>query len=76
MTAFDHALGIPDDVSGTGGTAPASSFACLNNARFGFVANSKTSDGNTVDGAVAPNGAATLPATIAALNRLAAARRD
>jgi hypothetical protein len=71
VTAFDPAVGIPVDVSGTGGTAPASSFDCgtnVDNERFGFVANAKTLESNTIDGAVAPSGAATLPATIAALN--------
>ena len=72
VAAFDPATGIPTTLTGAGVTVPVADVACSSTVpgsnRFGFVSNSKTSAGNTVSGAVAPAGAGTVPATIAALN--------
>lgn len=63
---------IPDPITGSGSTEPASAFACVTTtpgvARFGYVGDAKTFAANTIAGAVVPSGAGTVPATIAALN--------
>jgi len=65
---------VPPTLAGAGGaTVPTSALLCsrfVGSARFGFVSNSVSITGNTVSGAVAPRGAATVPETIAALNAL------
>jgi hypothetical protein len=69
VTAFEPQLGIPTELTGTAGvTAPVADFACLDNQRFGFVADSTELGSNKVENAVVPKGGATLPTTVAALN--------
>lgn len=74
IVPFDSSLGIPATVTGTGGTEPTSAFACnaavAGDNRFGYVSDTCDAATNTIAGAVAPKGAATLPATISALNSL------
>ena len=71
MTAFDPQLDIPQELTGVGGPVPVTEFACSavepGIDRFGRVSDAKDFPGE-VPGAVVPNGGATLPATIAALN--------
>jgi hypothetical protein len=69
VTAFDVGLGIPPEVTGTTGvTGPVADFACLDNQRFGFVADSTELGSNKVENAVVPKGGATLPTTVVALS--------
>ncbi|MGH9347828.1 MAG: MopE-related protein, partial [Vicinamibacterales bacterium] len=74
VAAYTPGEPIPGTVTGIGGaTVPSSALRCSNTvgfSRFGFVSNSVSRTGNTVAGAVAPAGAATVPDTIAALNAL------
>ncbi|MBU0718610.1 MAG: hypothetical protein KJ749_10210, partial [Planctomycetes bacterium] len=70
ISPFDYAEGIPATIAGTGGEEPASAFACYSldpgDSRFGYVSDAYSTGGNTIPGAVAPVGAATVPGTVAA----------
>jgi len=72
VSPFDAGMSIPASIIGTGSTEPSSDFACVSTTpgteRFGFVSDSKTLGGNSVLGAVAPEGSSTVPAAVAALN--------
>lgn len=72
VAAYDPALGVPTTITSLNGvTLPTASLHCssgLGSNRFGFLSNSKSTSGNTVSGAVAPAGAATVPAMVQALN--------
>lgn len=74
IATFDFALGIPALINGTGSDEPPSAFACSSTTpgdnRFGYVSDSLTLGGNTIPGAVAPLGAATIQESIDALNSL------
>lgn len=74
LAAFDASSGIPEVITGTGGSEPVSAFACTEatagTSRFGFVSDAKTSGDNTVDGATVPAGAATVQQAVDALNAL------
>lgn len=65
---------IPLTLTGAGGaTVPTSAIRCSNNlgsSRYGRVSDSLSRTGNTVPGAVAPRGSATVPDAIEALNAL------
>jgi hypothetical protein len=65
---------VPLMITGAGGaTVATSALRCSNTVgsqRYGFVSNSLSTIGNTVAGAVAPRGSATVPETVAALNAL------
>ncbi|MEL6430080.1 MAG: hypothetical protein AAFU73_16555 [Planctomycetota bacterium] len=72
VATFDAAIGVPATIDGTGSSEPVSAFACSSTTpgsdRFGFVSDSVNTGGNTIAGAIAPVGSATLPESIAALN--------
>ncbi len=74
VAAFMAGQPVPITITGAGGaTVPTSALRCSNtigSQRYGFVSNSVSTSGNTVSGAVAPLGAATVPDTVAALNVL------
>jgi hypothetical protein len=75
VSPFDSAEGIPDEITGLDGvTAAITKFACSSLTpgfgRFGFVSDSKTRVGNTIEGAIAPSESATVQETINALNAL------
>ena len=71
VAAFTAGEPVPPTITGAGGaTVSTSAFICTFSDRFGFVSNSLSTTGNTVAGAVAPRGSATVPETIAALNAL------
>ncbi len=63
----------PASITGTGGSVGIEEIVCdttPGSDRFGPVSDSKTSSGNTVTNAIAPAGAATIQATVNALNAL------
>ena len=69
VAAFPAGASIPATITGAGAASvPVSAFAC--SSRFGFVSNSKTLEGNTVEGAVVPSDAGTVQNTLDALNTL------
>ena len=74
VASFDPASSIPDVITGTGSTEPVSAFACSDEVadRFGFVSDAKSLTDNTVEGATAPAGAATVQQAVDALNALGA----
>lgn len=59
---------ILDSIVGAGATVASSAFSCSSFGRFGFVSDAASQAANTVPGAVAPVGAATVPETVRALN--------
>ena len=60
---------IPVSITAANGvTVPLSDFFCANNNRVGYISDSKTLSGNTIPGAVAPAGAASIFSSISALN--------
>ncbi|HEX6899194.1 MAG TPA: MopE-related protein [Thermoanaerobaculia bacterium] len=74
VAAFPAGTTVPTTITGAGGaTVPTSALRCANvigSQRYGFVSNSLSTSGNTVSGAVAPRGSATVQQVIAALNGL------
>lgn len=75
VAAFPAGAPIPATIVGTNGISePITAFANTSTTpgdnRFGFVSNTKSLATNTVNGAVAPAGAATVQATVNALNAL------
>jgi len=75
ISPFPAGFPIPAMITGAGTSVePVTAFACTSTtpgaSRFGFVSDSKTSAGNTVAGAIAPSGSATVQATVTALNSL------
>lgn len=72
VSPFDASMPIPTHIVGTGSVEPVTAFACppttLGGPRFGFVGDAPDAASNTVAGAVAPAGAATIPMSVAALN--------
>ena len=75
VAAFPAGASIPATITGAGAASvPVSAFACSStepgDSRFGFVSNSKTLEGNTVEGAVVPSDAGTVQNTVDALNTL------
>ncbi len=68
VAPFAAGADIPDFITGTGATVPSSTFNC--GKRFGFVSDAESQANNTVLGAEAPRGAATVPETVQALNDL------
>jgi hypothetical protein len=72
VAPFTAGQPVPSTITGAGGaTVPTTALLCASfpgSSRFGFVSNSLSTTGNTVAGAVAPRGSATVPETIAALN--------
>lgn len=70
--AFPAGGPLADSIVGKYSTEPVTPFSCRStspgNDRFGFVSNSISAATNSVPNAVVPRGAATLNATVAALN--------
>jgi hypothetical protein len=74
VAPFPAGSPVPTTITGAGGaTVPTSALRCSNvigSQRYGFVSNSLSTTGNTVSGAVAPLGSATVQQVVAALNAL------
>ncbi len=71
ISPFDSSAPIPATITGTGSVEPTTAFSCSTVPgveRYGFVSDALSNNTNTVSGAVAPRGSATLPQSIAALN--------
>jgi hypothetical protein len=75
ISAVPSGAPIPGTITGAGSSfEPVTVFACSSTSpgvnRFGYVSDAKTTSLNTVSGAVAPRGAATVQGTVNALNGL------
>ncbi len=74
IAPFDADGGVPLAITGAGGaTVPSSATRCsssLGSSRYGFVGDSVSHSTNTIPGAIAPLGSATVPEAFAALNAL------